>query len=192
MTHRPKPTTPSRAHARGKRRLTAERKRLFLEHLALTGIVAEAARIASPHSTNGCLTSFKDERARDAEFAAAWDEALNHAVGILEREAFRRAVEGWDEPTRFGTVRKHSDRLLELMLKARIPQFREHRKYEVDAKTKVEPSIGVDKLSPKQRELLEQILTSPCHDLAPNSAGDLTHQDSAPSGDGSKATETDD
>lgn len=160
---RPQPTDPSRAHAR----LTAERKRTFLEHLARTGVVAESARVASPQSArHGALTTFKDERGRDPEFAKAWDEAVDHAVGVLEVEAFRRAVEGWDEPTRFGPVRKHSDRLLELMLKARNPQYREHRKYEVEAKAEVAP-LNLRSLSPEKQELLRQLLEdeSPCPDL---------------------------
>ena len=172
---RPQPTDPSRAHAR----LTAERKRIFLEHLARTGVVAESARVASPQSSarHGALTTFKDERGRDPEFAKAWDEAVDHAVGVLEAEAFRRAVEGWDEPTRFGPVRKHSDRLLELMLKARNPQYREQRRYEVDAKTEVTKKKPLDlrHLSDRKLQLLKELLDeSPCPDLPPGETQDAT------------------
>lgn len=170
-------TAPTRAHARGKTRLTAERKRIFLEHLARSGIVAEAARVASPHSMHGAISTFRKERGRDHEFAQAWDEALDHAVGVLEAEAFRRAVEGWDEPTRFGPVRKHSDRLLELMLKARSPRYHERRRYEVDAKSTVrsEP-LDLDQLSPRQQALLEELLEGepPSHAGGPAGAIDVT------------------
>jgi hypothetical protein len=42
----------------------------------------------------------------------------------LEREAWRRAVEGFDEPVHYqgevvGYVKKYSDRMLELLLKAK-------------------------------------------------------------------------
>lgn len=38
--------------------------------------------------------------ARDAseEFAAAWDDAMEHGVDLAEAEAFRRAVQGYEEP----------------------------------------------------------------------------------------------
>ena len=144
-------------------RLTKDRKQRFLEELARTGIIAEAARLASPHAKGGAISTFYAERDRDPEFAAAWKDAVEHATGIVEREAFRRAVEGWDEPTRFGPVRKHSDRLLELMLKARNPQYREHRKYEVDAKTEVTDNkkdfrATIESLSSEELSRLEHSL----------------------------------
>jgi hypothetical protein len=68
-----------------------------------------------------------DERYRD-EFDAATEDAAD----ILEAEAFRRAVEGWDEPTGWyrgqpgGTVRKYSDTLLIFLLKGMRPaKYRE-------------------------------------------------------------------
>jgi hypothetical protein len=41
---------------------------------------------------------------------------------MLEAEARRRAVQGWDEPVfhqgrKVGTIRKYSDRMLEILLK---------------------------------------------------------------------------
>jgi hypothetical protein len=41
----------------------------------------------------------------------AWDEAVEVATDALEREAWRRAVEGFDEPGEVvGYVKKYSDR----------------------------------------------------------------------------------
>ena len=63
----------------------------------------------------------------DPDFALAWDEAVNIAADALEREAWRRAVEGFEEPVHYrgevvGYVKKYSDRMLELLLKAHRPE----------------------------------------------------------------------
>ncbi len=123
-------------------KLTEDRKRTFLAELARHGIVARAARAASPHSERGCINSFRDERERDLEFAADWDEAMDAARGEVESELHRRAVEGVEEAVyggRYkesvvGTVRKYSDRLLELRVKGLLPQYRDrtHQKIEVE------------------------------------------------------------
>lgn len=104
----------------------------FLDALAVAGNVSEAARTA------GVSRAFVyEERARDAGLAAAWDDALDQAADVMEREALRRAVEGWEEPVfgsvgqgmgsgEIGTVRKYSDTLLIFLLKgARPEKYRE-------------------------------------------------------------------
>ena len=119
--------------------LSPERVATFLAELARHGIVSRAARAASPHSTNGCVMSFRDLRGSDPDFAVAWDEALEEAKGNVESELHRRAVEGWDEPIYggknreqvVGTVRRYSDRLLELRAKALLPEYRDKSKVEV-------------------------------------------------------------
>jgi len=91
-----------------------------------------------------------------AEFHEAWDAALGIGNDYLEQEAQRRAVDGYEEPivhkgiqafvrdAETGnleldangkpiplTVRRYSDRLLEILLKARRPEkFRENMKIE--------------------------------------------------------------
>lgn len=91
-----------------------------------------------------------------AEFHEAWDAALEIGNDYLEKEAQRRAVDGYEEPVvhkgiqafvrdaQTGaleldengqpiplTVRRYSDRLLEILLKARRPEkFRENMKIE--------------------------------------------------------------
>jgi hypothetical protein len=70
-----------------------------------------------------------DHREADADFAAEWDDAVEEATDTLEQEARRRALDGWDEPVFWqgaecGVVRKYSDRLLELMLRANRPKYR--------------------------------------------------------------------
>lgn len=70
-------------------------------------------------------------RTADPVFAAAWDEAEQMAADRLEREAWRRGVEGVDKPVVYkgeitDTFKEYSDRMLELLLKAHRPErFRE-------------------------------------------------------------------
>ena len=113
--------------------LTTERKATFVAELSRHGIAMRAARAASPHSPTGCLSTFADERQRDPSFAAAWDDAVEVARSEIEHELFRRAQEGVDEPVFggkyreqiVGTVRKYSDRLLELRARALLPAYRD-------------------------------------------------------------------
>jgi AcrR family transcriptional regulator len=118
---------------------TLQRARaLFLDELAQRGIVQDAAAAAGV----GRSTVYQ-WRGEDAAFAAAWDVAIERAADALEREAWRRGVEGVPEPV-IGRVdrdldgvvtgpdgqplyiRKYSDALLTTMLKARRPEkFRE-------------------------------------------------------------------
>jgi len=72
-------------------------------------------------------------RADNPEFEAQVEIAMGLYRDDLVREAHRRAVEGWDErPITndkgevVGYVHKHSDRLLELLLKQVDPSFREN------------------------------------------------------------------
>ncbi|WP_326525576.1 hypothetical protein [Sphingomonas sp.] len=115
--------------------LSAERKAAFIAELARHGIANRAARAASPHSASatGCLSTFADERQRDPEFALAWGEAIEEARAEVEHEIYRRSTEGVDEPVYggkyreqvVGTVRKYSDRLLELRARALLPAYRD-------------------------------------------------------------------
>lgn len=116
-------------------KLTAERKALFIAELARHGVLARAARAASPQSPDqsGALQTFRDERARDMQFSADWDAAMESARAEVEHEIYRRAQEGWQEPVyggRYreqvvGTVTRYSDRLLELRAKALMPVYRD-------------------------------------------------------------------
>lgn len=116
-------------------KLTDRRKKAYLDELRLHGIMARAARAASPRASAryGALQTFKDERERDPEFARQWDEAMQAAEASIEAEIYRRAQEGWDEPIFggrhreqiVGTVRKYSDPLLMFRARALLPAYRE-------------------------------------------------------------------
>ena len=97
-----------------------------------------------------------DYKAKDATFRARWDRAIEVALDALLDEAYRRACIGVDEPVihqgrlatqldrttgeeKILTVRKHSDRLLEVLLK-----FRYGDQMADKLAVKVEASVGLD------------------------------------------------
>lgn len=179
-------TEPNETSRARKQRMTNERKEIFLAELGRTGVFAHAARAASPNSKHGALNSFRAERERDPEFAAAWDEAIEVSTGIIEQEAIRRAVNGWDD----GKVQKYSDRLMELILKRRDAAYHEHRKYEVDAKTEVKP-LDLRSLPPHKLALLKELL-EPCPDLGQDDTNNVTPTTTESSDDRAKGSLTDD
>lgn len=103
-------------------------KAAFLRHLSKSGNVSESSRIAGVERST--LYSWRDA---DVVFAKEWECALEDAVDILESEARRRAVEGYDELVLSGgrmicdsngspvTRRKYSDGLLSFLLRAHRP-----------------------------------------------------------------------
>lgn len=92
---------------------TARARATFLTILEETCNVSEAARAAGM----GRRSAY-DWREDDADFAAAWDDAIEAAADKLEQVAFERAKAGT------------SDRMLEILLKAHRPQFREKQRLE--------------------------------------------------------------
>lgn len=107
---------------------TPRARKRFLERLRETANVTEAAR-----SCNTSRDAAYRWRKVDPEFAAAWDTAVQEAVDSLEREAWRRGVEGYDKPVIYqgeitGSYREYSDRLLETLLKGHRPEkYRDNR-----------------------------------------------------------------
>lgn len=73
-----------------------------------------------------------DAMVRDPEFGDAVYYANQRRIETLETEAYHRAVVGWDEPIYYkgiviGSIRRKSDRLLELLLRAHRPdKYRDH------------------------------------------------------------------
>ena len=94
----------------------------FLAVLRETCNVSEAARAAAI----GRRTAY-EWRDADETFAADWDDAEQEAADKLEREAWRRAVEGVDKPVTHqgvitATYKEYSDRMLEILLKGHRPE----------------------------------------------------------------------
>ena len=157
--------------------LTAERKAVFLRELARHGVAAEAARVASPHTTerHGALSTFLSERNRDPQFATDWAGAVEQANAALEREAWRRAVEGtprgvfqkgervMDHDGQPATEQQYSDRLLEVLLRSRLAdRYGDKKQIEVRGRVDVRSvtlSIAdLHVLSPEQRGQLARIM----------------------------------
>lgn len=94
----------------------------FLRKLRIVPNVSKAAKAA------GINRQYAYElRASDAEFAAAWDEAVESSTDAAEAEAFRRAVKGTVKPVfhmgeKVGGIREYSDTLLIFLLKAHRPE----------------------------------------------------------------------
>ncbi|SMC96964.1 hypothetical protein [Novosphingobium sp. B1] len=101
---------------------TDRARETFIEMLAQTCNVSEACRAAN--ISRSAAYQWRDE---DADFAAAWKDAEEAAADRLEREAWRRAVDGTDKPVTFqgvitATYKEYSDRMLEILLKAHRPE----------------------------------------------------------------------
>ncbi|WP_244922252.1 hypothetical protein [Oceanibaculum indicum] len=134
---------------------TARRRmRRFLDHLADTGNVSAACRLAKLDRR----TAYQ-WRAADADFRRLWQEALDAAVDALEAEARRRAVEGVEHPHFHqgqvaGTVKRYSDALLMFLLRAHRPErFRERH-----ADTPADPAGDKDDAEQAARAALERRL----------------------------------
>ena len=142
-------------------KLTDRAKEKFIEVVRTTCNVSEATR-----SIGMARRSLYDARDRDNEFAQLWDEAVEEATDALEREAWRRAVEGWDEPVFYqgkavGAVRKYSDRMLELLLKGHKPQkYRERHEVTGGWSEPLVHDPGRDKLSDEALDKLIAIAES--------------------------------
>jgi hypothetical protein len=96
--------------------------------LARSGIVAEANRVSGLSRAQAYKL-----RKSDAGFGELWAEAELIAADLLEQEAHRRAFEGVLKPVyqkgmQVGSVREYSDKLMELLLKARKPDTFKDRK----------------------------------------------------------------
>jgi hypothetical protein len=125
-------TEPTPQRAKVPRMTTERRKAAFIEELTRRGIVTDAARAAGVHRCTP-YAWYED----DAEFAAAWVDAVEQAIDTMESEAFRRAVEGLEKPVFqggrcVGSIREYSDTLLIAMLKAHRPaKYRDHTSMEI-------------------------------------------------------------
>jgi transposase-like protein len=110
------------------------RERFIAELKATANVSRSAAAIAINRRTA------YDWRRQYPDFAEEWDQAIECAVDELEAEARRRAFTGVEEPVFYkgeecGYIRKYSDKLLELLLKAHLPnKYRESVKVEVSSK----------------------------------------------------------
>jgi len=96
-------------------------QKAFLFQYARIGTVTHAAEAA------GVGRRQHYDWLKDADYAAAFEQANREACDVLEQEARRRATEGWDEPVfheggQCGVKRKFSDTLLIFLMKGAMPE----------------------------------------------------------------------
>lgn len=108
------------------REITPEQFEKFLELLREVPNVTRAARTLGLSAR-----AFRTHKAKNPDFSAAWDEALEEAIEKCEAEVHRRAFEGTEKPVTFqgvitDTYREYSDTLAMFLLKAHRPdKYRE-------------------------------------------------------------------
>jgi hypothetical protein len=123
-----KPTKPTpKKKGRGRKPVDTSWHPRFLEFLASTCNVTLACRAAGVDRTVAY-----DHKREMPDFAAAWEDAKEAAIEILEGEAWQRA-------------RKQSDTLMIFLLKAHKPEkYRERTEMDITSKGKplIEPLIA--------------------------------------------------
>lgn len=108
-------------------KLTSEKEAEFLTFIAETANVTRASEKIGMSRQR--MYELRDE---DPDFRKRWDAAVEIGTDALEDEATRRALEGWEDPVFYqgknvSTIRKYSDVLLIVQLKARRPgKYREN------------------------------------------------------------------
>jgi hypothetical protein len=143
--------------------LTKRKREIFLKALETNGSIAAACRVIDVTSR-----TIEKTRKNNRYFDAQVSEAIVRAVGRLEEEAWKRAVEG-DESfvVSQGRVvryqgkplieRKKSDRLMEMLLRANGGD-KYKNKSEVEANVHVKPQDAkarlLDKLAPSLAEIV--------------------------------------
>ena len=102
---------------------TPERQYAFIEALAETGCVEQAAGIAKI----SVQSAYRLRRRADAQaFRLAWEAALDHAVSRISHAAISRAIHGTPRPIFYrgeqvGESRHYDERLTMFMLRLRDP-----------------------------------------------------------------------
>ncbi len=107
------------------RKFTEDRWEIFLQAFAKTGLVNKSAWAADV-----VPSTITQTRKKHPEFEEMFQLALSDYRESIEQEIHRRAIEGWDEPVYqkgelVGTVRRYSDRMLELKAKRHIAEYRD-------------------------------------------------------------------
>lgn len=107
-------------------------KKPFLEALKQHLYITQAS-----DAVNVSRTTIYDWREKDPEFKKAMDEIDMRTVDLMRAEAYRRAVRGIDEDVfwngkKIAKVKKYSDYLLDRVLRAKDPAFRDSSKIDVN------------------------------------------------------------
>lgn len=139
-----------------------------LKRIALAKYSETAGCKAAAAAAGVTVETINRHRREDPDgFGAAWAEAQAAYVELLEAEAHRRGVEGETEE-HFGPqgqivrrIRKYSDGLLTLLLKANAPKkYRENQRLEISTSGTVNHEHRLDpgKLDHAQRAAFRELL----------------------------------
>lgn len=98
----------------------------------------------------------------DEAYREKFEDASRIALGILEDEAQRRAVHGWEEPVYYkgelmGHIRRYSDTLLIVLLKANAPEKYKDRLYNEHNGVKDGNAIKIESSNPMTPESVKAI-----------------------------------
>jgi hypothetical protein len=105
------------------------KKKAYVLAFAQTGTKLRAAQVAGVHPS----TPYTAQWRNDLVLQAAVEQAKEAAADLIEAEAYRRAVEGWEEPAGWyqgrpgGMVRRYSDVLAIFLLKGLRPEKYQER-----------------------------------------------------------------
>lgn len=115
-------------------KLTDELKKRFVELLMQYGVKYKCAKAIgiSPMTITNHLR-------QDEDFKEACEYAMQVFRDSIEETIIDRAIHGWDEPVysqrlgvQIGTIRRFDNRLLELLAKRHIPEYREKQQVDVN------------------------------------------------------------
>lgn len=139
----------------------------FLSHFAVLGVITEAAVAAGVDRERHYEWLADPEKYPN--YREAYENAREKAADRLEAEATRRAVDGWEEPVfqqgmQVGLIRRHSDRMLEILLKARRPErFRERHDVTTGGE-KLPAAVDLSRVSTETLKRLREELGEPAED----------------------------
>lgn len=144
-----------------------DKQRTFIEVLADTGIVTEAARAVGM----SLASAYRLRREPGGHgFAAAWEAAIHQASQRLVDVAFDRAINGVDEPVfdregrRIGARMRYNDRLVMFLLRAHRPERYRHASRDTRAPGEPLPApampmpTALDRLAPAQPDAPEALM----------------------------------
>lgn len=178
---------------KGRRKLDARRKAIFIATLRDTASAMKAAEAAGV-----CVDTAYAARKEDVEFRAQWQEAVDVALDQLLGEAFRRAVQGVAEPVVQGgrwveyededgetkrlTITKYSDRMLEVLMRLRFGQELSQRvTVTTEGPLGLEPEVLM-RMAPEDRRFLLELLRNYAALVQPEAAGHLPTRAALPQG----------
>jgi len=161
MAKRKKPGRPKGATSK----FTPEARKVFLETYAKTMSVQASCDAAGFH-----YLTYRKHFREDPGFMAEVEEAKRRHYDLVEQEVFRRGVLGWDEPKfgangQVGTIRRYSDRMLELYAQRRIPAYRSNQSAKLELLQtnnfmQINNTVKLDELPEESRKHLRALLSS--------------------------------